>query len=104
MDEEKSLDFSTGDSVSLTCYQHGCEGVCVEVVLGDPLELPYLGLNAGRLSWPEGSTYQAFWLTERKGKGYPYKCPNCNISFEHATIIKVPKGEVIIYGYDPEGA
>lgn len=97
-------ELNPGDKVDITCYQKGCEGVVIEVTLGALIDLPYLGLSAGRLSWPEESLYQGFELWEEHGGSGYCNCPNCNTLFGHVVAIFPPQGEPILYGYDPEPA
>lgn len=93
-----------GEEAEMTCYKPGCEGVAIKVTLGRPLELPYLGLKAGRLSWPEGVHYQGFELSEFFGGSGYCNCPKCATLFGYAVVVFPPGTDSIIFGYDPESA
>ena len=100
--------FEAGKKVEMTCYQKGCKGVLISVILGEEYEINPSFIRSGgvgRLGWNPDSETKGFNLGKSLGGSGYCNCPNCKTLFGEVIIISNGRGKKpIIFGYDPEPA
>ncbi|MCK4553704.1 hypothetical protein KAU19_01955 [Candidatus Parcubacteria bacterium] len=101
--------FEAGKKVEMICYQKGCKGVLISVILGEEYEVNPSFIRSGgvgRLSWCPDSEAKGFNLGKSSLGGSGCRnCPKCNMLFGGIVIISNGRGkEPTIFGYDPESA
>lgn len=97
---KKLSEYNSGDKVEMMCYQIGCKGISIPVVLGNEerIEPGTWFTDAGRFHWPKNTQRKVFGLKEY------CRCPNCRTLLGSVNIVGVNKENPFIFGYDPEPA
>lgn len=91
--------YHAGTNVEMTCYQEGCEGVSIPVVLGEKGYIHPMFTGNGRFRWAPDRPVKSFKLPKY------CRCPKCNTLFTSVIIVSTDcRGKPIIFGYDPEPA
>jgi len=91
--------YHAGTNVKMTCYQEGCEGVSIPVVLGKKDHIHPMFTGNGRFRWTPDRSVKSFKLPKH------YRCPKCNTLFASVIIVSIGcGGKPVIFGYNPEPA
>jgi hypothetical protein len=89
--------YNAGATEKMTCYQKGCEGVSITVVLGRLLKINQMIDVVGRIVLIPGGLVKLFELEEN------CECPQCHTHPTHVIVASIGGGQKpLVFGCDLE--